>query len=89
VCGVVVFLEFQGPDEHVVPHDDVALVAATPLTSTPILPSRARLAFHGTNDGFRITDISDPDDPHEIFHAGTQGRAGREAPLRACCSRAA
>jgi hypothetical protein len=35
-----------------------------------------RLAFHGNYDGFRIIDISDPDDPQEILHQRCNGDQG-------------
>src|SRR6266508_3444212 len=34
------------------------------------------LAFNGNYDGFRIIDISDPDDPQEIIHQGCNGDQG-------------
>ena len=35
-----------------------------------------RLAFNGNYDGFRIIDISDPEDPQEIFHQRCNGDQG-------------
>ena len=35
-----------------------------------------RLAFNGNYDGFRIIDISDPDNPQEIFHQRCNGDQG-------------
>jgi len=37
---------------------------------------RGRLAFNGNYDGFRIIDISDPDDPQEILHQRCNGDQG-------------
>jgi hypothetical protein len=37
---------------------------------------RGNLAFNGNYDGFRVIDISDPDNPHEIVHQGCNGDQG-------------
>jgi hypothetical protein len=37
---------------------------------------RGNLAFHGNYDGFRIVDISDPDNPVELLHQRCNGNQG-------------
>jgi hypothetical protein len=37
---------------------------------------RGNLAFHGNYDGFRIVDVSDPDNPVKIVHQGCNGDQG-------------
>jgi hypothetical protein len=37
---------------------------------------RGHLAFNGNYDGFRIVDISDPDDPQELLHQRCNGDQG-------------
>jgi hypothetical protein len=40
------------------------------------LAFQGRLAFVGNYDGFRVVDVSDPDDPQELVHARCNGDQG-------------